>query len=117
MVLDTLIVHSLAPNVRDAGEWRDRWKLWYCGEPKKLGYGIKVSIAVSMEAHPRILWINIAPASVGDAKMEMGPNGLFAHLRLGETVLTDGSSEYQGCMFCRAPPHRRMLSYVDELDK
>ena len=117
MVLDTMVLHCLAPAVRDKGEWYDRWKRFYCGEPKKIGYGIKLSIAVSVESHPRLLWVSCAPASAGDVQMEMGPCGLFSHLKIGETVLTDGSSEYVGNMFCRAPPHQRMDAYVKELDK
>lgn len=116
MVLDTMIIHSEAPHVHNRREWKERWRVWYCGEPKKKGYGIKLSIAVSMEARPRVLWASVAPASLGDAAMEMRDGGLFQFLRRGERVLTDGSTEYQGSLWCRAPPHRNMLAYVRELD-
>lgn len=112
-----MVIHCYAPHIRDAMEYRSRWNLFYCGEPKKVGYGIKLSIGVSVEDHPRLVWVNVAPASIGDGKMEMGPNGLFSHLKLGETVLTDGGPEYQGSLWCQAPPHKRMLSFVLELDK
>ncbi len=66
---------------------------------------------------PKLVWFNVAPASVADGFIGELPGGLFSRLLPGERVITDGASTYVGSVHCRAPPHRGQLAYVAELDK
>jgi hypothetical protein len=117
MILDTLFVKAYSPQPFDRGDFDRNWKMWFNGDPKKGGFGVKVEVAVSMSNHPRLLWFNVAPAGTQDARIAEMPGGLFSRLLAGEMVLTDGETTYQGSSRCHAPPHRRMRTYVPQLDK
>jgi hypothetical protein len=72
MILDTLFVKAYSPQPFDRGDFDRNWKMWFNGDPKKGGFGVKVEVAVSMSNHPRLLWFNVAPAGTQDARSNRG---------------------------------------------
>ena len=117
MVLDTVFVKCCSPSPINRADFERNWKAWFNSDPRKGGFGVKIEVAVSMSNHPRLLWFNVAPAGMQDARIAELPGGLFSRLVEGEMVLTDGESTYQGSSRCHAPPHRRMRTYVAMWDK
>jgi hypothetical protein len=117
MILDTMFVKSYAPPVASKVAFQQRWKLWWSGDPRKSGYGIKVEVAVSVSNSPKLVWFNVAPASTPDGYIGKLPGGLFSRMLPNERVITDGAPTYTGSVHCRAPPHRGQLDYVADLDK
>ncbi len=117
MVLDTVFVKAYSPQPSDRDDFDRNWKIWFNGDPKKTGFGVKIEVAVSMSNHPRLLWFNVAPAGMLDAQIAQLPGGLFSRLLRGEMVLTDGETTYQGSSRCHVPPHSRMRTFVPQFDK
>ena len=117
LILDTLTIHCMSPQPWSEQDFRDNWKQWFSGDPRKGGFGVKVEVAVSVSNHPRLLWFNVAPGGERDGRIAELPGGLFDNLDEDEMVLTDGDVTYQGSHRCHAPPHRNMRSYVLELDR